>query len=333
MTLKLIEDCTSAEPLLDAKDGSLLRLICKGQHIGYVRGDVAGILTIEPASSDFFHMNGAAGTLEMQADGMSADAITERLADIQRALSAEGKLPKPANEAMAVKAHFADEPLFNVNRNLLFPLGIKSWGVHLIIRRENGDFEIATRDPNKVHTFKGCYDVPVGGGVPAGTDPWTHVAVEAYEEAGLPAEFIRPTGAAKVIAYARDVRGTPEAKAYPTETNGGTNWDEVFYWEITIPNDCELRVNDGEQQKFQRVTPDALIASLREHPEQWKTNSGVMLLQSLANDPRFAERFTPEERTQLAALTIPDPRPIDERPEQKRGYGAASDSTFGQTHG
>ncbi|MBV8548553.1 MAG: DUF4743 domain-containing protein [Alphaproteobacteria bacterium] len=319
MTLKLIQDCNNAQPLLDAQNGELLKLVCHGRHVGYVRGDIAQLLSTDPVSNDFFVVDEGAGSLVMQADGMTADAITARLSAIQTILAEEKKLPKPAGELMAVKEHLPDETLFNIDRNLLFPLGVKSWGVHLVIRRQNGDFLIATRDPQKVKTFPGCYDVPVGGGLPAGTDPWTHVAVEADQEAKLPAELIRPTGEAKVLAYARDVRGPGVAKAYPFETNGGTNWDEVFYWEVTIPNDFNPFANDGEVERFQWMTPDQLLVSLRDNPEQWKTNSGVMLLQSLANDPRFAARFASQDHTDLQALTIADPRPIDQRPEWQAG--------------
>ena len=158
------------------------------------------------------------------------------------------------------------------------------------------------------------------GLLPSGKDPWDHVKVEANEEAGLSYGAIRPSGDARVLAYARNVQaqlqGDQYKPAFPFETDGGTNWDEVFYWIATIPDNISPVPRDGEVKSFLRMTAVELIQSLRTEPQEWKTNSGVMFLQALALDPRYSNNFTSDERNALKALLTPDPRPPETRKER-----------------
>jgi hypothetical protein len=302
--------------LNDAKFDELFRFEIAGKHIGYVRPELAQKL-IERAP-DFLGQTGPQ-TLAVIAENLSPQQLTARFKTLHEELAAEGVLPKPAAEFTDVRARITDEPLCQINRNLIFPLGIISRGVHVILTHENGDFVVAKRSDTKVFTFQGAYDVPVGGLLPSGKDPWDYVKVEAAEEAGLGEKALKPDGEAIVLGYARNVQGQRQGAeykpAFPFETDGGTNWDEVFYWTATIPDGVVPEPQDGEVKSFQRMSPAALIHSLRTEPQNWKTNSGVMFLEALARDPRYSNLFTADEHRDLKALLIADPRPPSTRGE------------------
>jgi hypothetical protein len=300
----------------------ILRLlrVQKGNHVGYVRPELAKKLLKH--APEVFAKTGRRG-LAIKAFHQSANELTQRVKTMHERLAGLGILPKPANEFMDVRAQLTDEPLFQINRNLLFGFGLKAWGVHLVIRYENGDFLVAKRsdNPKKVFTYQNCFDVSVGGGKPAGKDPWDHVKVEGGQEAGLAPEIIIPSGNVSVLAYARNVQGSvvdgKYKPAFPFETDGGTSWDEVFYWPVVIGDDVKAKPKDGEVKSFQRMTPVELIHSLKNEPNNWKTNSGVMFLEVLAHDSRYSHEFTAEDRADLDALLIKDPRDPDLRGELK----------------
>jgi hypothetical protein len=293
----------------------LLCLKISNNTVGYIRPKLAEfLLKIDPSLISKTNKN----TLTIYAGEYSASELADKFMEIHESGAATGILPKPANEFVDVRVSLYDTPFFKVNRNLIFPLGIKSWGVHLIITYENGDFAIARRS-ERVFTYKNCYDVPVGGLLPSGKDPWLHIIQEAAEEAGLPLNLVRCTEEAAVIAYARNIQGQridgKYMPAFPFETDGGTNRDEVFYWPVTIADDVELRPCDGEVKEFLRMTPIELIHSLKTAPETWKTNSALMIADVLARNPLHSSHFSVEERAQLQRLRIADPRPVGTRRE------------------
>lgn len=307
--LDLIKRCN------DADFGRLYGFAVDGKHVGYVRPQLANKLLHN--APELFVKTGA-NMLQLAAGGLSPRQITDRFIALHERMAADGILPHPANESTDVRAQITDEPLFAINRNLIFPLGIKSWGVHVIMTYENGDFVVARRS-NKVFTFRGCYDVPVGGLLPSGADPWDHVKIEMAAESGLAPDVIKPGSEASVLAYARNVQGQHVDNAYkpafPFETDGGTNWDEVFYWSTTLGNDVVPKPRDGEVKSFHRMTPEELIRSLKTEPDSWKTNSGVMFLAVLAKDSRYSLHFTDEDRRDIQKLLIRDPRPTENRGE------------------
>jgi hypothetical protein len=304
--------------LNNAKLDELFRFEISGEHVGYVRPELAQMLIVR--APDFIGQTDAQ-TISVVAENLSPGQLTARFKALHEELAAEGGFPKPAPEFTDVRARMTDEPLCQINRNLIFPLGIISRGVHLVVTYENGDFLIAKRS-DTVFTFRGAYDVCVGGLLPSGKDPWAHVKTEAAEEAGFGASTLKPDAEAMVLSYARNVQGEQQGAVYkpafPFETDGGTNWDEVFFWPVTIADNVVPAPQDGEVSVFERMTPSALVHSLRTEPQSWKTNSGVMLLEVIALDPRYRTLFTADEHKQLQALLVADPRPSDMRGENAR---------------
>jgi len=301
--------------LNDAKFDDLLKFEISGQHVGYVRPDLAEKL-IDRAPN--FIGQTSCDTISVLAEGLTAEQLSEQLKSFHENMAAEGILPKPVAEFTDLRKKITDEPLCKVNLRLIFPLGIINRGVHVVMTHENGDFVIAKRS-NKVFTYQGCWDVPVGGVLPSGRDPWEQVKREAAEEGGLKDGDIHPNGDAVVLSYARNVQGQMKdgvyKPAFPFETDGGTNWDEVYYWTATLPDGVIPTPRDGEVKSFHRMAPEALVSSLRNEPEAWKTNSGVMFLQVLAASPTYGALFSAEEKQELKALQVPDARPYSIRGE------------------
>jgi len=244
-----------------------------------------------------------------------AHAPTAALAVLQDELAAKGILPSPTreNERVDIKLSFGDAPLAQADRNLIFPFGIKVWGVHVLVHFENGDYLIAQRS-QKVFTFRGCYDVPIGGLLPTGAQPWEQAVREAEQEAGQAMQdaiLATSAGNAHMLAYTRDVRGQPERPAFPFETNGGLSRDEVFYWVATIPDDVQPTPRDGEVKNFTRLSPSALLESLITQPEQWKINSGVMLLMDLLENGHIPQDHPEYEGLKVALKAMQIPALVD----------------------
>jgi hypothetical protein len=70
-------------------------------------------------------------------------------------------------------------------------------------------------------------------------------------------------------ATSRAARKEGTTSAFPFETDGGMNWDEVFCWTVTLPEGTLPAPRDGEVKSFERMTPEALVESLRSEPDAW----------------------------------------------------------------
>jgi 8-oxo-dGTP pyrophosphatase MutT (NUDIX family) len=277
-----------------------------GYRVGYVRPTLARMLCCEAPACFASDMQ---ERLTFVLPTVGCEELSDRLAHTHAALADRGLLPKPVAETVDVRVSLTAPPLFRANRNLVFPLGLKGRGVHLVIQYADGDYLIAQRS-DRVFTYRGCFDVPVGGVLPSDADPWQHAQVEAWEEAGMRPDLLENPSAAAVLTYARTVQGSfaqgAYAPAFPFETDGGTNWDEVFYWHLIVPEDFRPQAIDGEVRRFHRLTPADLLASLANNASSWKTNSGVMLLQCLANDPRIPSEVVDREGLSELLLALSD---------------------------
>lgn len=248
-----------------------------GHQVGYVRKSLA--LRLNETAPDFLNAN--SGAIRIQSANPSPQNLTGKFENLHKHLSQKGLLPGIAPEKVDVRPVGGGDPLFRINRNLIFPFGIRSRGGHLIMRYENGDFLVSRRS-DKVMLFRGCYDVTAGGILPASGNINQHVFKEALEEANLSENDVRNLKGPFVIFGAREVRGDSKNPAFPYETNGGTDIGDAVYWEAVLDNDAYLNPNDGEVSLFVRMSPDELASSLQDEPENWKINSGVMYLHALS---------------------------------------------------
>ncbi|MCK5384219.1 MAG: hypothetical protein KAJ29_01490 [Alphaproteobacteria bacterium] len=267
----------------NASLAALCPLFRLSHHIGFIRPELAHTLTSN-APDLFEHKN---GTLIIGSEELSSETLTEELINLHTQLADKKILPELAPEIVDVTPVDENVVLFKLNRNLLFPLGIKSRGGHLILKYENGDFLVARRS-SKVMLFKECYDVPVGGILPSNISVEDHIYTEAQEEAGLSPEDLIEISPRYSIVGARQVIGQKITNddyepAFPFETDGGTDFGEAFYWIATIKNGVEPCPKDGEVKKFLRFSPDTLIDTLKHEPKKWKINSGIMFLHALSH--------------------------------------------------
>ena len=301
--------------LRNANLSQTLNLVAEGKHIGYIPKMMSQkVLEVSP---DLFFRTDE-NLLSLRMNGSSSGEVTDRIRACHEALASEALVPEASGELVDVRSALADPPLFQIDRSLVFPLGMKTWGVHANSRYPNGDFLVAKRS-GKLRTFPGCLDVPIGGLVPSGRGIWQQLEIEAEEEAGIAHGTLQPKRDAQVMSYVRSAGIAPVDKDMENRTHRaaspGINWDEVFCWDIDIPDGPSPEPYDGEVEHFRRFSPADLIQSLRAGPEQWKYNSGVMFLQVLAFDPVLGQSFTDADRADLLSLRIADPRPAEARHE------------------
>ena len=288
-----------------AKLGALYPVTTQGVRFGYIRPELAAKLADNEPEVFEFEFGSRLPTLALRSEGKTPEQITEMVAGAHARLAEKGILGPIRGEKVDVKENLTDSALFRADLNLVFALGLKSWGVHIIPEYANGDILIQRRS-NKVFTFPGKFDL-FGGVLPSGKDAWEQARNELFQEAGLRGQW-EPLEAGVAFAYDREVRGRvgndgkykPE---YPPQTDGGTNRDEIFYWKVRIPDNVRPYANDGEVGKFLRISQDELREMLR-HPADWKTNSAVMMMHAVG---------IPEANL----LVINDPRPVSQRSEVK----------------
>lgn len=216
------------------RDGCLpLRL--GESRIGWVTRDLAGRL------ADF------AGVFVVAGDAVAiAPALTDAgqrsaaLAIAVEALVAEGRITGVRDERYAVREHFDDPPLFEVERAAARPFGFATWAAHVNGVTDGGrSMWIARRSRDKP-IDPGMLDNLVGGGIAAGHGVAETVAKECWEEAGVAAPLARLAQPAGTVSLLRQV---PE----------GVQAETIFVHDLWLPSEFEPRNTDGEVAGFERV--------------------------------------------------------------------------------
>lgn len=181
----------------------------------------------------------------------SADARTQALDGVARALAAEGELSAWRDERYAVRADENDPPLLDLERAAARFFGIHTCAAHangLVRDGEGWRMWLARRSPSKA-IDPGRLDNLVGGGIAAGSDARTTLTREAFEEAGIPAALAERARAAGRVEIRRD---QPD----------GLQRETIHVYDLWLPQDFEPRNQDGEAVEHRLCAPDAVLSIL-----------------------------------------------------------------------
>ena len=205
-----------------------------------------------------------------------ADDRSAALAEVARALAAEGALSAWRDERYAVARAFGAPPSFLVERAAARYFGVRTFAAHVNgLTGEPGagaagmTMWLARRAPTKA-IDPGQLDNLVGGGIAAGMTVAATVVKEAREEAGIPAGRSR---AAKACGALHLCRAQPD----------GLQRETIFVHDLWLPADFLPAGEDGEVVEHRRVGlgEAARLIGLREGPDLVTADASLVVLDAL----------------------------------------------------
>ncbi len=285
----------------------LSRLLAKPVHryaIFRVDGQAAGFVT----SLRLARLREFDRVFEADADGIrflpslaTAEARTGAMAEVARALAAEGALTAWRDERYAVRAEFDAEPWFLLERAAARYFGVRTWAAHVngLVRRD-GETRMwfARRSPAKA-IDPGMLDNLVGGGIRAGASVAATVIAEAWEEAGIAASLARAARCTGTLSVCRD---QPD----------GLQRETIFAHDLDLPAAFEPAGQDGETSGHRLVdlAEAARLIGLDAGADQVTGDASLVVLDCLLRHGVFAgdAAWLPALRALCAPAALSPPR-------------------------
>jgi hypothetical protein len=224
-----------------------LKFIVAGQHVGWVRRDMARHLA--PFDKIFACDDNRVAMQESLKDFASRSAA---MADVLAAWREAGLVSGWRNELFPVNRGFGLPPLLCMERAGTPLFGILSYGVNINGLVGSGAelrLWIGRRAPQK-QVDPNMLDLLVGGGQPMGISVWDNLVKECWEEAGIEPAMARQ---AKPVGVTTLTIEAPE----------GLRVGLQFNYDLHLPPDFTPSNTDGEVAAFQLMPVQALIENLR----------------------------------------------------------------------
>jgi isopentenyldiphosphate isomerase len=239
-------------------------LMVGAARIGYVPHALAEELRRWP---DVFRVAESAVTLDaglanFEARSRAVDAPLRRLAE-------EGLIESWREEPYPVTPDWHVPPLMQVERAACPHLGIRAFGVHLngFVRKADGIHMWIARRAYDKPTFPGMLDNMVAGGQPIGIGLKDNMIKECGEEAGIPKAIARTAVPVGMISYTHQ----------PPE---GCKPDQMFCFDLELPEGFTPRVTDGEVDDFYLWPVEKVAATVRDSFE-FKFNCNLVVIDFL----------------------------------------------------
>ena len=227
-----------------------------------------------------------------------AQARTEALDRVARALAAEGALTAWRDERYAIAPRFGAPPWFLLERAAARYFGVHTYAAH-VNGLVDGDgatsMWLARRSPTK-SIDPGMLDNLVGGGIAAGHTIAETVIKESWEEAGIDAAL---AGRARRM-------GTVDVRRMQPD---GLQRETIFVHDLALPRDFAPRGQDGEVVGHRLVdleTAARLIAN-DSGPDVVTLDASLVVLDCLVR--RNAIRDDATDAARLLALLHPAASP------------------------
>ncbi|MEQ8602286.1 MAG: DUF4743 domain-containing protein [Marivibrio sp.] len=231
-----------------------------GRRIGWVRRDRLELLARHDGA---FRREGVGIALAESEPARAETAVDRALADLAEA----GHIEAWRGERYRVAERYGGPTLMTIERAAAPFLGVRSWGVHMTgyVRRPNGGFDlwIAERAHDKP-TYPGELDNTVAGGQPAELGLQENLVKECGEEAAIPPALAARAQAVGTISYRH---------ALPA----GLKPDEMFCFDLELPEDFTPEAADGEVHAFMRLPAEEVIEIVRE-TDRFKFNCALVLI-------------------------------------------------------
>ncbi len=223
-----IRSCNNFDP------SAFRPLEIEGTRVGWVRHEVADRLTEFPAvfrvTRDRLRL--ASGLDDFDARSAAVDKAL-------RALAAAGHVPGWRDEMYPVTPDRRRPPLLRIERAACALLGIRAWGVHMngFVRRDSGLHLWVARRAGGKQTYPSMLDNMVAGGQPLGLGLMENLIKECAEEAAIPEALAKGARAVGLISYDH-------------QTVEGLKPDQMYCYDLELPEDFTPRPADGEVEEF-----------------------------------------------------------------------------------
>ena len=252
-----------------------------GDRVGYVPHALAEELRRWP---EVFRVEDGAVALDPALTGF--EGRSEAMDGPLRQLAAEGRIEAWRDEPYPVTPDWHVPPLMRMERAACPHFGIRAFGVHLngFVRKADGLHMWIARRAYDKPTFPGMLDNMVAGGQPLGIGLMDNVIKECAEEAGIPKSIARKAVPIGMISYTHQ----------PPE---GCKPDQMFCFDLELPEDFSPRVTDGEVAEFYLWPVEKVAAIVRETFE-FKFNCNLAIIDFLIRHGVIA----PDSEADYAAL-------------------------------
>jgi 8-oxo-dGTP pyrophosphatase MutT (NUDIX family) len=233
------------------------------ERVGWIRHADIAALRRWP---EVFTIDSDASAIRLHPSLADVNTRSAALGAVIGALYAEGRIPGWRDETYAIRNHFDAPPLAFIERAASRFFGTMTYAVHLngIVKYRDRAPElwIARRADTKA-TDPGMLDNVVAGGIGWGIGIEATLVKECWEEAGMNAELAQTAERGRAFYV---LQSLPE----------GTQAEEIFVYDIVLPQDFAPRNQDGEvgEHRLARIeevarwieegklTVDASIATL-----------------------------------------------------------------------
>ncbi|WP_206954552.1 NUDIX hydrolase [Trinickia acidisoli] len=202
------------------------------EQVGWIRESDVPLLAHWP---DVFEIDAAGVALAARFDA-DANSRSAALAAVIGALAGQGRIEGWRDETYAIRNAFDGAPLAFIERAASRFFGTMTYAVHL-----NGIVKYADRAPRlwiarrseTKATDPGMLDNVVAGGIGWGFSIEETIAKECWEEAGIEADLAAKAEPGRTVHV---LQSLPE----------GTQAEQVFVYDLPLPEDFAPRNQDGE---------------------------------------------------------------------------------------
>jgi len=218
------------------------------------------------------------GSLRFGAGLDTLPARSAALAEVSRALAAEGALTAWRNELYAVAPAFGAPPWFHLERAAARYFGVRTYAAHVNGLVRDGPHVamwVARRSPTKA-IDPGMLDNLVGGGIAAATSVTRTVVKESWEEAGIPAPLASRAQPAGILHVERRL---PD----------GLQDEILFAHELWLPPGFAPANQDGEAVEQYKLSFEAVATLLDQDdgPAAMTVDATVVALTALVRGSCF----------------------------------------------
>jgi len=254
--IRHIQNCTKYDPSI------FIPFIIDEKEVGFVLNDIALQISEE---SGFQIIN---DKLVLSPITASIEARTYALKHVSDLLSDKYNISLEG-EIYPVIQKFGDIPLAHIDRAAIPWFGVKGFGVHVngFVRKKNDIFMwIGQRSKSRKNSPEKL-DNMIGGGLPLGYSIEENLEKEAWEEAGLKPNQVSN---AKFI----------HSLSYKVEMMKGLRNDNLFIFDLEMPEDIIPKNTDGEVDHFELI-PAKDVMEIIYNTNRFKFNCNIVIIDFL----------------------------------------------------